>query len=147
VSDIIFCDGKRMRIDVKKHILVDYKSYPPRYDAHNFPKQKRLTRLQRASKVDPVDMPTERPSSPVRGVSDDSITSISFGEDVDLTIGVEREVGPSQSSDDISAIENGPPSPTQAKAEANKQVVDMAKRRTSEETGLSAVALGVGLLI
>jgi hypothetical protein len=101
--------------------------------------------LQRASKVVPVDMPTERPSSPVRGVSDDSITSISFGEDVDLTIGV--EVGPSQSSDDISAIENGPPSPTQAKAEANKQVVDMAKRRTSEETGLSAVALGVGLLI
>jgi hypothetical protein len=145
VSDIIFSEGKRMRIDVKKHVLVDFKSYPPRYDAHNFPKQKRLTRLQRASKVVPVDMPTERPSSPVRGVSDDSITSISFGEDVDLTIGV--EVGPSQSSDDISAIENGPPSPTQAKAEANKQVVDMAKRRTSEETGLSAVALGVGVLI
>lgn len=140
VSDVIFSSGKRMRIDVKKHILVDYTSYPPRYDAHNFPKQKRLTKLQRASKIAP---PVERPNSPIRGVSDDSITSISFGEDVDLSVGLDvgLDVGPSQSAEDVS---EGMTRPMQ---KVGERQVDLTKRRTSEETGLSAVALGVGLLI
>ncbi|KAH5551799.1 hypothetical protein HBI27_002710 [Parastagonospora nodorum] len=106
VSDIVFMDNQRFRIDVKQHILVDYTPLPPRYDAHNFPKQKRLTKLQRASKIVVV---AERPGSPVRGVSDDSIASISFGEDLDLSIGL----GPSASADSVGG--SGPPSPTQAK--------------------------------
>ncbi|OAL05677.1 hypothetical protein IQ06DRAFT_211034 [Phaeosphaeriaceae sp. SRC1lsM3a] len=128
VSDVVFSAGTRMRIDVKKHILVEYTSHPPRYDAHNFPKSKRPSKLRPASKIEPVAI--ARPGSPIRGVSDDSITSISFGEDLAPSA--------SHGADDITS--SGPPSPglAQTKVEMNK--------RTSE-TGLSAVALGVGLLI
>jgi hypothetical protein len=132
VSDIVFSEGTRMRIDVKKHILIDYESLPPRYDAHNFPKQKRLTKLQRASKI----VVPERPSSPIRGVSDDSITSISFGEDLDLTVGL----GPSQSPDDVSA--NVPSSPTQVKMDAARRHVEEVGKRLEGE-GM----VGIGLVV
>jgi len=143
VSDVVFSAGKRMRINVKEHCLVDYTAHPPRYDAHNFPKSKtrRPASLESppATKAIPVPVavvPT-RPGSPIRGLSDDSITSISFGED----LGPEA----SRSAEDVSV--SGPPSPTQVKTE---RMAEMGKRRTSEEregSGLSAVALGVGLLI
>ncbi|KAH7405717.1 hypothetical protein DE146DRAFT_421002 [Phaeosphaeria sp. MPI-PUGE-AT-0046c] len=128
VSDVVFSAGTRMRIDVRKHVLVEYTSHPPRYDAHNFPKTKRPSKLKPASKIEPVAI--ARPGSPIRGVSDDSITSISFGEDLAPSA--------SHGADDITS--SGPPSPglAQTKVEMNK--------RTSE-TGLSAVALGVGLII
>jgi hypothetical protein len=135
VSDVVFSEGKRLRIDVKKHVLVDYTSHPPRYDAHNFPKARRAPPNLKPS--DKVEEPVDRPASPTRGVSDDSITSISFGED--LTPSASQ----SATEDDVSA--SGPPSPTHAKAEPQPRAVDMGK--STSQTGLSAVALGVGLLI
>ncbi|KAF2820066.1 hypothetical protein CC86DRAFT_254432, partial [Ophiobolus disseminans] len=83
VSDTIFSCQKRMRISVKEHCLVEYTSHPPRYDAHNFPKASRRS-VRIVEKVVPeqqVVVP-ERPASPMRADSEDSITSISFGEDV-----------------------------------------------------------------
>ncbi|KAH7079326.1 hypothetical protein BKA63DRAFT_508173 [Paraphoma chrysanthemicola] len=148
VSDVVFSDGKRMRINVKDHILVEYTSHPPRYDAHNFPRQKRPAQIQvpppPPTKVIPVAVAVQpsRPASPMRGVSDDSITSISFGEDLAPSA--------SQSADDVSS--SGPPSPTgisQVKADAARRMVQMGKRRSEDgrAEGLSAVTLGVGLLI
>lgn len=153
VSDVVFCEGKRMRISVKERNLIDYVSHPPRYDAHSFPKSPRrpakLAPTTRpsptATKVvpAPVVVAPARPGSPIRGLSDDSITSISFEEDLAPTA--------SQSADDISS--SGPPSPTgisQVKTDASRQLAEMGKRRASEdarETGLSAMTLGVGLII
>jgi hypothetical protein len=135
VSDVVFSDGKRLRIDVKKHVLVEYTSHPPRYDAHNFPKTRRP--LSNLKPSDKVEEPVDRPASPTRGVSDDSITSISFGEDLSPS------ASQSATEDDVSA--SGPPSPTHAKAVPQPRTEDMGK--STGQTGLSAVALGVGLLI
>ncbi|KAH8719439.1 hypothetical protein GQ44DRAFT_729941 [Phaeosphaeriaceae sp. PMI808] len=141
VSDTVFSNGKRMRISVKEHTLVEYASHPPRYDAHNFPKSKRPVKVT-ATKVIPIPVavvPT-RPNSPIRDLTDDSITPISFGEDLVPSA--------SQSADD-----SGPPSPTgisHVKADKARQLAEMGKTRTSEdsrETTLSAVAMGVPLLI
>tara|TARA_R110002003_G_scaffold122_1_gene11000 strand:- start:7106 stop:8506 length:1401 start_codon:yes stop_codon:yes gene_type:complete len=146
VSDVVFSEGKRMRINIKEHMLVEYTPHPPRYDAHNFPRSKRPAQIQvtPATKVIPVAIAVQptRPASPMRGLSDDSITSISFGEDLAPSA--------SHSADDMSS--SGPPSPTgisQVKADAARRMVEMEKRRSEDgrENGLSAVALGVGLLI
>lgn len=152
VSDVVFCEGKRMRISVKERSLIEYTAHPPRYDAHNFPKTPRRPAKLAPSRPSPttakvvpvvVAAPPARPGSPIRGVSDDSITSISFEEDLAASA--------SQSADDITS--SGPPSPTgisQVKTDASRQLAEIGKRRASEdarETGLSAVALGVGLII
>ncbi|KAF2034542.1 hypothetical protein EK21DRAFT_56534 [Setomelanomma holmii] len=144
VSDVVFSDGKRVRINVKEHVLVEYTSHPPRYDAHNFPKQKRPKNISVQRETSPATkvVPIERPASPLRGVSDDSITSISFDEDLAQSA--------SHSAGDVSS--SGPPSPTgitQVKVDAGRQLAEMGKRRSEDgrESELNAVALGVGLLI
>jgi hypothetical protein len=137
VSDVVFSAGQRMRIDCKKHCLVDYTSHPPRYDVHNFPKSKRPPKLRPVTKL-VEEAPPARPESPTRGVSDDSITSISFGEDL-------AQSASQSADDDVSA--SGPPSPTHVKADdASRQLAQVVKR--TSETGLnSVVTLGVGLLL
>lgn len=159
VSDVVFSGGRRMRINTKEHILVEYTSHPPRYDAHNFPKGKRTAKIEENTAGDtnddqpqpthtkpiPAAVSVERPASPLRGISDDSLA---FGYDLAST-------SSENASDDIrSAAPSEPPSPTaltQAKADAARHLAAMGKnRRNSEENrenGLSAVALGVGLLI
>ncbi|KAJ4373832.1 hypothetical protein N0V83_002571 [Neocucurbitaria cava] len=155
VSDVVYCAGKRVRLNVKEHVLVEYKSHPPRYDAHKFPKTKRPARIATTSPTStttpvagkttpPVVIGPTRPGSPIRGVSDDSITSISFGEEL-ANARTEQNGGEDTGS-------SAPPSPTaisHSKADAARQLENMGKRRSedSRETGLSAVALGVGLLI
>jgi hypothetical protein len=150
-----------MRINVKEHVLVNYEFLPPRYDAHNFPKQKkksapsaRESRPAAAKSVpSAIIITSERPASPVRGISDDSFTS--FGYDLDSMSSAQSTSAAASDSDDIrSAPSSEPPSPTvitQAKADAARNLVRLGKRRVSEERaredGLSAVALGVGLLI
>ncbi|RMZ72939.1 ph domain-containing [Pyrenophora seminiperda CCB06] len=154
VSDVVFGKGQRFRISVKAHMLVEYTSHPPRYDAHGFSRSRRaaphiaisLNSSTRATeKAIPENVASDRPSSPVRGVSDDSITSISFGEDLAAV--------PSKSNADETGP-SGPPSPTTeshtTKGDAASQMEAMGKTRHSEdsrETGLNAVALGVSLLI
>lgn len=150
VSDVVICDGKRMRILVKEHTLTDYTSHPPRYDAHGFKKK-------RSSKPTPVEVAPitatdkthgpERPASPMRAASDDSIASITFGYDL-LPTGSEHD------ADRIDlASSSGPPSPTtmsQAKMDATRQLGHMGKIRTSidgRDNDISAVTLGVNLLI
>ena len=157
VSDVVFCEGERVRINVKDHCLCEYVSHPPRYDAHQFPRSKRPAKISTSSSNPPrpaaaapektaqqVVVPPLRPSSPIRGTSDDSITSISFGEDL--------APARSESVDDVAS--SGPPSPTglvmHGKVDGGAQVVSMGKTRTSEdsrEAGLNAVALGVGIMI
>ncbi|KAF2797046.1 hypothetical protein K505DRAFT_236415 [Melanomma pulvis-pyrius CBS 109.77] len=154
VSDTVFSNGRRMRINVKEHILVDYTSHPPRYDVHNFPKApKRLPtiaeRRTTSTKAVSTTANPERPTSPIRGDSDDSIT---FGYDLSSSASV--QTGLHSDSDDIrSAPSSEPPSPTGmtgVKGDATRQMGPLVKRRASEEGregGLNAVALGVGLLI
>lgn len=151
VSDVVFSGGKRLRINTKEHILVEYTSHPPRYEAHNF-KAKRApegtssgnTPQPTSTKAVPAPINVERPTSPLRGISDDSMA---FGYDLASTSSENAAEGIR------SAAPSEPPSPTaatQAKADAARQLANMGKRRNSEEsreTGLSAVALGVGLLI
>ncbi|KAF1913508.1 hypothetical protein BDU57DRAFT_312896 [Ampelomyces quisqualis] len=146
VSDVVFSNGKRMRIHVKKHTLVDYTCHPPRYDAHHFPKAKKplplkLTPAQATSTAPEPQSVPERPSSPVRAVTDDSITSIaSFGEEL-LPSSSSAAQSVEACEDEVSGQSpdsSGPPSPVHAKAQMNKRV---------SETGLRAVVLGVGLLI
>jgi hypothetical protein len=113
---------------------VEYNSHPPRYDAHSFPKATRPVPL---AKVEPA-----RPGSPIRGLSDESIASISFGEDLTLDLGQSA----SRSVDDITA--SGPPSPTgisQIKNDAAAKMAEMGKVGTG--VSVTAVALGVELLI
>jgi hypothetical protein len=153
VSDVVFGKGQRFRISVKAHMLVDYTAHPPRYDAHGFSKSKRLAKnatsrnsspAATAEKIVPAIVTPERPASPIRGLSDDSITSISFGEDL----------APARSKSN--ADESGPsgsPSPTgmsHSKMDAARQLETMGKRRASEdsrENGLSAVTLSVELIV
>jgi hypothetical protein len=148
VSDVVFGKGQRFRISVKAHMLVDYTPHPPRYDVHGFARPKRPTRVaMNYSSPTPIvstDASPERPSSPMRGVSDDSITSITFGEDL----------GPARSKSNSDATgPSGLPSPSgmsQTKMDAARQLDMMGKRRPSEdsrETDLSTVTLGAGLMI
>jgi hypothetical protein len=138
VSDVVFGKGQRFRISVKAHMLVDYTPHPPRYDAHGFSKSKR------PAKIASANVAPERPASPIRGLSDDSITSISFGEDL--------APAHSKSNADESGP-SGPPSPTglsHTKGDAARPLETIGKRRASEdsrENGLSKVAFGVGLII
>ncbi len=152
VSDVVFTQGKRVRISVKEHVLTDYNSHPPRYDAHNFPRSKRPTKIaiNHIPIITPLDEPNrpsnapERPASPNRGTSDDSITCISFGEDMAPTRS-------ESSADDI--ISSSPPTPTalsHVKTDGGAELAALDKRRTSEESrdnGMSTVALRVGLLL
>ncbi|KAL6705872.1 hypothetical protein ACN47E_006332 [Coniothyrium glycines] len=136
VSDVVFSEGKRLRISLKEHALVEYTSHPPRYDVHGFPKTKRPAKVAITTQLAPIVLAPARPSSPMRSITDDSMASMSFGE----------VLAPAQSSAD-EAGSSGPPSPT--KIDATHQLT-MSKRRTSEESRdnhLSAVTLGVGLLI
>jgi hypothetical protein len=156
VSDTVFYDDRRMRINVKEHILVDFTSHPPRYDVHNFPKTKPSKSLPTiaerrvtSTKAVSTTTNTERPTSPTRELSDDSIT---FGYDLSSSTSV--QTGLHSDSDDIRSVPSSePPSPTglsQAKTDAARQLATLGKRRVSDggaEGGLSAVALGVGLLI
>ncbi|KAI8937629.1 hypothetical protein NX059_005335 [Plenodomus lindquistii] len=155
VSDVVFCLGQRVRINVKDACLVEFTPHPPRYDAHKFPKSKskRPSRVSTSrtpvhvtEKTEPAVEAPARPGSPIRGVSDDSISSISFGEDL----------APARSEshgDDIETESSSPPSPTgitHAKADAAKQLEALGKRRASgegREPGLSAVVLGARLMI
>jgi hypothetical protein len=153
VSDVVFGNGQRFRISVKAHMLVDYASHPPRYDAHGFSKAKPPAKISTsrssspvaaAEKIAPANVTTERPASPIRGLSDDSITSISFGE----------ELAPARSKSNVhESGPSGPPSPTGmslSKIDAARQLEAMGKRRTSEdsrENGLSAVTLSVELAV
>lgn len=152
VSDVVICDGKRMRINVKEHSLVEYTSHPPRYDAHGFKKK-------RTPKPISIETPTavvvektngpERPASPIRADSDDSIASITFGYDL----------APTSSERNANRIDlassSGPPSPTamsQAKMDATRQLDRIGKIeiRTSidgRNDDISTAVLGVNLLI
>jgi hypothetical protein len=145
VSDVVYSNGERLRINTKEHILVEFTLHAPRYEAHNFPKAKRVSTKSTVVKTVPAPIGIERPASPLRGISEDSMAS--FGYDLAST-------SSDQGSDDIlSATPSEPPSPTaltHAKADATRQLMLMGKRKNSEEsrdTGLNAVALGVSLLI
>ncbi|KAF2709772.1 hypothetical protein K504DRAFT_455443 [Pleomassaria siparia CBS 279.74] len=157
VSDTVFSGGRRMRINVREHILVEFAPHPPRYDAHNFPKTlKWLNTIAEGRGASSKPLPTpsnnDRPASPVRGDSDDSIT---FGYHLSSSASV--QTGPNSDSDDVrSSPSSEPPSPTGLnrlagiKVDATRQLAMLGKRRTSDEDregGLGAVALGAGLLI
>ena len=152
VSDVVICDGKRMRINVKEHSLVEYTSHPPRYDAHGFKKKRTPKPISietpTAVVVEKINGP-ERPASPIRADSDDSIASITFGYDL----------APTSSERNANRIDlassSGPPSPTamsQAKMDATRQLGRIGKIeiRTSidgRNDDISTAVLGVNLLI
>ena len=143
VSDVIFCNGERLRINTRENILVEYTSHPPRYEAHNFPKRKRSPKI---SKSTPVPINVDRPQSPIRGVSDTSIDS--FGYDLASTS------SDSAAEETRSGSPSEPPSPTalsNAKADAARQLLTIGKGRrssqTARESGLGAMTLGVAGLV
>jgi hypothetical protein len=167
VSDVVFSHGKRLRINVKDHVLMEYTAHPPRYDAHAFPKDsKPLPALPEENSASMAPLaktnPVRRPASPMRGLSDDSIMSSldGFGYDLASTSSAEpygrlRLDGDSDENRSLQ-INSEPPSPTtismgdsvHPKSAARPK---LEKTHTSEEqptdTGFHTVALGVGLLI
>lgn len=171
VSDVVFSHGKRFRINVKEHVLVDYTPHPPRYDAHAFPKDSKPllavpeetpVSLAVSAKTNTLTGNLRRPASPLRGLTDDSIVSSLDGFGYDLASASSAEPygrlrldGDSDESRSLQ-INSEPPSPTamtmgdslHPKSAARPK---LEKTRTSEDqttdTGFHAVALGVGLLI
>ncbi|KAF1958648.1 hypothetical protein CC80DRAFT_16342 [Byssothecium circinans] len=150
VSDVVFGNGKRLRINTKETILVGYTLHPPRYDAHRFPKIKRTPKpieiapQNDCSKAPPTNSNVERPASPLRGVSDDSINSF----------GCHLASASSDPGSELvrSAAPSEPPSPTaatQAKSDAARQLTTMGKGRSSEEQQDDTITmtLGVPLII
>ena len=140
-----------MRINVKERSLIDFSFHPPRYDVHSFTKPpKRLPtiaeRRTAANKAVSTMAMAESPRSLGRGGSDDAM---SFGYDLSSSTSV--QTGLQSDADEIRSVPpSEPPSPsclTQAKLDATRQLALLGKSRTSDEGGLSAVALGVGLLI
>lgn len=155
VSDIVMHEGKRMRINVKEHILVPFAALPPRYDAHNFPKKRELALriIEPAStKLVPVPISIERPAAPVRGFTDDSF--MSFGYDLASTSS-QQQISSDETDMIRSIAPSEPPSPTalaHAKPNATRKVLVVGtKTRNSEERtrddALNAVPLSMGLLI
>jgi hypothetical protein len=136
VSDIVFSAGQRLRINIRDHTLVAFSYHAPRYDAHSFPKARAKKSAKLALvKTAPVDV---RPASPVRGVSDESISSISFGEDLAPSA--------SRSTEDVSSS-SGPPSPT-GMGRGKKEVPrPLGKRMAQEGRESMGVSLGVGLVV
>ncbi|KAF2501829.1 hypothetical protein BU16DRAFT_210177 [Lophium mytilinum] len=166
-SDVVFSAGKRMRIYVreKECMLIEYEPQAPRYDAHAFPRAPKLAPMLEepatASVTPMAGAHSQRPNSPQRGLSDNSIahscTSLDveaagFGHELAYTSSVES---PDHSRSDGDDITSEPPSPTiadaprSAKGDATRGMMRLGKIRTSEEvgeevTGLSA-AFGVGV--
>lgn len=153
VSDVVYSEGKRKRINVKERILVDYTPNPPRYDVHNFPKDKEgiaHTVEPTVPKARPAPLARERPASPMRGISEDSF--MSFGSDLIARHSLLAGSHYADDSDDIrSAPSSEPPSPTaatHAEADAAGKFITLAKARTSEDrTREEGLPLGVSLLI
>ncbi|KAF2196021.1 hypothetical protein GQ43DRAFT_445490, partial [Delitschia confertaspora ATCC 74209] len=168
VSDVVYSGGKRMRINLKEHGLVEFTPNPPRYDAHSFTEtQKVLPPLAEGNRVPssvatktalPIRVP-ERPASPIRGISNESI-AVSFNSIDSETFGY--DLASSSSAEPQGAIDldvhlsSGPPLPTKAsamqpKSDAAQQLGNRGKDRRSSQhamrdNGFSAVAMGVGLL-
>lgn len=154
VSEVVFSFGQRVRINTRDTTLDEYTSHPPRYEAHNFPKVRRTPKpIELIPEIAPIEPLTahitlDRPSSPLRGISHDSITS--FGYDLAST---SSDPASDQSDRIRSAAPSEPPSPTaltQAKADAARQLAAMGKRRNSEEqrgNALTNVTLGMPLYI
>ncbi|KAF1947172.1 hypothetical protein EJ02DRAFT_136512 [Clathrospora elynae] len=146
VSDVVFARGTRLRISIKSQILVEYTAHPPRYDVHQFPKRKHSAHATTAETTTPaVDADadtTTRPASPLRARSDDSITSLSFDDDL-------APAAEDSTSHEISS--EGLPSPTRIehiKADAARQLEALGKQRTNDEDGReTGVEIGVSLVI
>lgn len=137
VSDVVFSAGTRMRISVRERALVEYTFHPPRYDAHQFPRSKRPKEV-----VEEVEIPPVRPLSPIRGLSEESVSSIrSFGE--------ELAPSASRSVDDVSA--SGPPSLggiSQVKPDGVGRLEVLGlKREVSEDGREGVLGMGVPLLV
>ncbi|KAF2275860.1 uncharacterized protein EI97DRAFT_353610, partial [Westerdykella ornata] len=114
VSDVVFSGGKRMRINPRERTLINLVPLPPRYDVHNFPKQKPLATIAEgaAPKFPSAPILVEPPSVPARRVTDDSMT---FGYDLSATSSSEQNASGSDADDIRSALMSSePPSPTLA---------------------------------
>jgi hypothetical protein len=167
-SDVVYSAGKRMRINVKDFILVDYTPLPPRYDAHAFPRAPMPVPTPEEEPVTAQTTPAaasqvQRPISPQRGLSGGfiahSLSSLdedgaAFGYDLASTSSAESPDYHRHNADDITSE---PPSPTignaprgSSKADAARGMLRLGKVRTSDEGpemgGLSA-AFSVGMLI
>ena len=132
VSDVIFCEGERVRINTKESILVVYTSHPPRYDAHHFPKAKRDSKVPKSI---PAPIIVERPASPLRGETQSSIDS--FGYDLAST-------SSDSAAEETRSGASEPPSPTassHAKADAARQLISIGKgRRSGDEARASSLS-------
>ena len=136
VSDIIYSEGQRLRINLRDQTLVPFSYHAPRYDAHSFPKSRSKKPAKLALvKAAPVDV---RPASPARGVSDESITSISFGEDLAPSA--------SRSTEDVSSS-SGPPSPTGMGHGKKKGPRQLGKKATQDGRESMGLGLSVGLVV
>jgi hypothetical protein len=147
VSDVVFTDGRRMRINVKEHILVNFIAQPPRYDAHSYSKQRKIPVV--VPKVITHHIPAIRPASPLRGISDDSF--LSFGYDLVATPSGNAGASAAYDSDGIRSVpSSGPPSPTiisQTKADAGRKIIVMGKTSREQRTRDDQLSMGVGLLL
>ena len=155
VTDILYSNGKRMRLNPKDDTLVEFTQLPPRYDAHSF--TQKPTPPKPASRVSSAPTPlntaaaetTAQPAGPARptpqrGASDDSLTYLFSSLDVDaLAFGYDLATASSaeqvesarldSEADEIRSLHpaetiSEPPSPTTATALAKMTKGDATRR-------------------
>ncbi|OCK85424.1 hypothetical protein K432DRAFT_286785 [Lepidopterella palustris CBS 459.81] len=155
-SDVVFSEGKRMRISVKDYTLVDYTVHPPRYDAHGFARQPCLPftpeespsqQQQQQQHQHQQPQPQPRSASPQRGSTDGSLAfsfssfdadTLAFGYDLASTSSSEhadrlRLGGEAEEITSLHASDttSEPPSPTTATAPSKMAKVDTTRRQVS----------------
>ena len=157
-TDILYSDGKRMRLNLKDSTLADFTQLPPRYDAHYF--TQKLKPPKPASRVSSAPTPLNtgaaetaaQPAGPARptpqcgvsGASGDSlvysfssldIDVSAFGYDLATTSSAEQaeRARLDGEADEITSLHptetiSEPPSPTTATALAKMAGVGVARR-------------------
>lgn len=155
VTDILYSDGKRMRLNPKDDTLVEFTQLPPRYDAHSFTQKptppkpasrvsSAPTRLNTAAAETTAQPAGPARPTPQRGASNDSLAysfsfldvdALAFGYDLATTSSAEQaeRARLDSEADEIRSLHptetiSEPPSPTTATALTKMAKADPTRR-------------------
>ncbi|KAF4302398.1 hypothetical protein GTA08_BOTSDO06254 [Botryosphaeria dothidea] len=144
-SDVMYCDGIRLRINARKQMVTEFTESPPHYSAHRFTQGDRDACLRMTTRPD------------VRREASDASVAMSFHRDADadLTPVASRSTQPRTDIDieshqaDQQSHESEPPSPTTAQLSKVETEGERNERRLLDrvKAPLSGVAEAFGGLV
>ncbi|KAF4538056.1 putative ph domain-containing protein [Lasiodiplodia theobromae] len=145
-SDVLFCDGMRVRVNVKKQIVMEFHESPPHYSAHRFTAADREAALRTNARPDVR-----------REASNDSVAmSFHRDADADLTPVASRSTQQRSELDDIESHqadqqvhESTPPSPAPVQLTKVETEGERSERRLLDRVKgpLTGVAEAFGGLV